>query len=140
MPKDVALTPEGLTFWCESGQLCSVFASSTRASLPVSSARKHSSDCFVVSTPDDGQGPDVGTVHHVLLLPRLGIAGQQDARRAVAQEDGNRVVVGLGERSPDGDALTSVVPTPTTLETTRSEGERCKRAQGLESVDALGNL
>ena len=32
-----------------------------------------------------------------MLLPRLGVAGQQDAGRAVAQEDGYRVVVGLRE-------------------------------------------
>jgi hypothetical protein len=33
----------------------------------------------------------------VLLLPGLRVAGQQDARRGVGEEDGNRVVVGLGE-------------------------------------------
>jgi hypothetical protein len=34
---------------------------------------------------------------HVLLLPRLGITSQQNARRAVAQQDRHRVVVGLRE-------------------------------------------
>jgi hypothetical protein len=33
----------------------------------------------------------------VLPLRGLGVAGQEDAGLAVAQEDGNRVVVGLGE-------------------------------------------
>jgi hypothetical protein len=36
-------------------------------------------------------------VRHVLLLPGLGITGQEDAGRAVSEEDGHRVVVGLGE-------------------------------------------
>ena len=35
----------------------------------------------------------------VLLLPGLGVTGKQDARRAIAKEDGYRVVVGLGELS-----------------------------------------
>jgi hypothetical protein len=41
--------------------------------------------------------PRVGAVGHVLLLPRLGIVDQEDAGRAIGKEDGNRVVVGLGE-------------------------------------------
>jgi len=32
------------------------------------------------------------------LLPHLGVTGQEDAGRAVGQEDGHRVVVGLGEK------------------------------------------
>ncbi len=39
----------------------------------------------------------MGAVGHVLLLPNLGVADQEDAGRAVGEEDGNRVVVGLGE-------------------------------------------
>jgi hypothetical protein len=45
----------------------------------------------------DGEWPGVGSAGHVLLFPRLGVAGKQDARRAVAEEDRNRVVVGLAE-------------------------------------------
>jgi hypothetical protein len=37
------------------------------------------------------------TGRHVFLLPRLGVAGQEDMRRAVGEVDGHRVVVGLGE-------------------------------------------
>ena len=33
----------------------------------------------------------------VLLLPRLGVAGQENPGRGVGQEDGNRVAVGLRE-------------------------------------------
>ena len=36
----------------------------------------------------------------MILLPRLGVTGEQDVRRAVALEDGDRVVVGLGEELP----------------------------------------
>ena len=43
--------------------------------------------------------PRVRTACHV-LLPRLCVAGQHDARPAVAKEDGHRVVVGLGEELP----------------------------------------
>ena len=43
--------------------------------------------------------PRVRTACHV-LLPRLCVAGQQDARPAVAKEDGYRAVVGLGEELP----------------------------------------
>ena len=50
---------------------------------------------FVLLNSDGRSGPGVGTVRHVLLLSRLGVAGQQDADRAVAQEDGHRVVVCL---------------------------------------------
>src|SRR5919107_1996753 len=46
---------------------------------------------------ENGKGPGVGSAGHVLLLPRLRVAGQEDACRAVTQENGNRVVVGLGE-------------------------------------------
>jgi hypothetical protein len=38
---------------------------------------------------------EVRTVGHVLLLPGLSIAGQENAGPAVAQEDGYRAVVGL---------------------------------------------
>jgi hypothetical protein len=38
---------------------------------------------------------EVRAVGHVLLLPGLSIAGQENAGSAVAQEDGYRVVVGL---------------------------------------------
>jgi hypothetical protein len=41
--------------------------------------------------------PRVGAAGHVLLLPGLGVAGEQDAGRALGQEDSHRGVVGLGE-------------------------------------------
>ncbi len=45
----------------------------------------------------DCQRTCVRAARHVLLLPRLGIASQENARRAVAKEDGHRDVVGLTE-------------------------------------------
>ena len=35
-----------------------------------------------------------------MLLPRLGVGGQEDARCATGKEDGHRVVVGLREELP----------------------------------------
>ena len=54
-----------------------------------------------VASDHDGPHEIAGCVRpartrHV-LLPRLGAAGQQDASRAVGQEDGHGVVVGLTE-------------------------------------------
>jgi hypothetical protein len=49
----------------------------------------------VVGDLQDRQWSRVGAVRHVLLLVRLGVASEQDACRAIAQEDGNRVVVDL---------------------------------------------
>jgi hypothetical protein len=47
---------------------------------------------------DERSRPRVGIVRHAaLFLPDLGVTGKQDARRAMAKEDGYRVVVGLGE-------------------------------------------
>jgi hypothetical protein len=37
----------------------------------------------------------IAKICHVILVPSLSVAGQQDVRRAVGEEDGNRVVVGL---------------------------------------------
>jgi hypothetical protein len=54
-------------------------------------------DCFVLSNPDNRLRPRVGAFRHVLLLPSFSVAGQEDAGRAVAQEDGYRVAVGLRE-------------------------------------------
>ena len=48
------------------------------------------------------KGPCIGTVSHVLLLVRLGVAGEQDAGRAVGQHDGHGVVVDLGEQTTFG--------------------------------------
>ena len=48
------------------------------------------------------KGPCIGTVSHVLLLVRLGVAGEQDAGRAVGQQDGHGVVVDLGEQTTFG--------------------------------------
>jgi hypothetical protein len=48
------------------------------------------------------KGPCIGTVSHVLLLVRLGVAGEQDAGRAVGQHDGHGVVVDRGEQTTFG--------------------------------------
>jgi len=51
----------------------------------------------------------VRAIRHVLLLG-LGIASQEDAGYAVAQENGHQVVVGLRvESSPGGEARTSTI-------------------------------
>src|SRR5215218_2014659 len=71
--------------------------SSTSGRSSASRVRKRSSACFVVSNFDDRLRPRAGTVRHVLLLPHLGLTGQEDADRTVAQNDSYRVVVGLGE-------------------------------------------
>jgi hypothetical protein len=52
----------------------------------------------VLVNPDDHSRPRVAAVRHVLFLPRFGIAGQEDASRTIGEEDGNRVVVGLGKK------------------------------------------
>ena len=55
---------------------------------------------------------EVRTVGHVLLLPGLSIAGQENAGPAVAQEDGYRAVVGLARalarRRCEGVGLTAL--------------------------------
>src|SRR5215207_1688791 len=56
----------------------------------------------MISTVTIGQGTGIGTVSHVLLLVRLGVAGEQDAGRAVGQQDGHGVVVDLGEQTAFG--------------------------------------
>src|SRR5215216_2092357 len=48
------------------------------------------------------QGTGIRTVCHVLLLVRLGVAGEQDAGCAVGQQDGHGVVVDLGEQTAFG--------------------------------------
>jgi hypothetical protein len=45
----------------------------------------------------DRSRPRVEAARHVLLLPLLGVAGEQDAGRAVGEEHAHRVVVGLGK-------------------------------------------
>jgi hypothetical protein len=45
----------------------------------------------------EGKRPRVRAACHVLLLPRLGVAGEEYACRPVGEQDGHRVVVGLGE-------------------------------------------
>jgi hypothetical protein len=64
----------------------------------VSKARKCSSDCFVLSNVEDREGTGVGAACHVLLLPSLYVTGQENTRRGVGEEDGHRVIVGLGEQ------------------------------------------
>jgi hypothetical protein len=74
-------------------------SSRCRVSPFFSRARNLGAGCFAVPNPDDRQWPRVGTVGHVFLFVRLGVAGEQDARRAVGKEDGHRVVVDLGEKT-----------------------------------------
>src|SRR5215211_2287983 len=45
----------------------------------------------------DRQGARVYAVRHVLFLVRLSVASEQDACRAVGEQDGHGVVVDLGE-------------------------------------------
>jgi hypothetical protein len=63
----------------------------------------------------DREGTGVRAACHVLLLTGLCVAGQEDARRAVGEEDRNRVVVGLGEELPGGEAMTSVRTPPQSI-------------------------
>jgi hypothetical protein len=62
--------------------------SSNSESPSVSRAWKRSSGRYVFVNPDDGQRVGVGAVGHVLLLPGLDDAGQDNAGRAVGEEDG----------------------------------------------------
>jgi hypothetical protein len=61
----------------------------------------------VVSTFDDLSRSRVAAVRYV-LLPRLRVASQEDAGRAVAQEDDHRVVVDLAMTSANAPALKSI--------------------------------
>ena len=45
----------------------------------------------------EGQRPSVRATSHVFLLPRLGVTGEEYACRPVGEQDGDRVVVCLGE-------------------------------------------
>lgn len=72
---------------------------------------------LVLVNPDDGQGPGVGAADHVLLLPRLGVTGQEDAGRAVGQEMATKLLFVSLKSSPSDKALTSVVSPPTIPET-----------------------
>src|ERR687898_655421 len=55
------------------------------------------SGCVYFIKFDGGRRPRVRPARHVLLLPRLGVAGEEYACRPVGEQDGHRVVVGLGE-------------------------------------------
>jgi hypothetical protein len=46
----------------------------------------------------DREGTGVRAACHVLLLPSLCVTCQENTRRAVGEEDGYRVIVGLGEQ------------------------------------------
>src|SRR5215218_10175085 len=74
-------------------------ANSTSEVSSVRRARNRRSEDFVLSNLDDRQGTGIRTVSHVLLLVRLGVPSQQDAGRAVGQQDGHGVVVDLGEQT-----------------------------------------
>src|SRR5215211_8830388 len=54
---------------------------------------------FVHRASEHRQRARVWAVGHVLLLDGFGVPGEQDARRAVGQEDGHGVVVDLGEKT-----------------------------------------
>ena len=67
--------------------------------------------------PDNGQRLGIRTFSHMLLLPRLGVAGEQDAGRAVVRGMVTELSLVSEKSSPGGGAMTSVLRRATTTAT-----------------------